>query len=212
MLTEFITNFDEWLSHLSIAYPIGVYVVFFSIVFFETAFFPVAPVLPGDGLLFLIGILAASGSVSFWIAVMAVITGGTLGNLLAYKLGVLVTPTDGGKIRWLKQEHYAKAQKFYDRYGVRALFYSRFIPVVRAIVPLIAGITLMDYGTFAKYSFVSVTLWVLFIMTTAFYLGQIPWIKNNFTIMILLFTFLSVLPIFIVWIKIKLNLTISKRS
>ena len=204
MLTDFITNFDTWLSHLSVAYPIGVYLVFFTIVFVETSFFPVAPVLPGDGLLFLVGVMAASGSVSFWLAASALISGGVLGNFVAYGIGKWIAPKDGKPIRWLKKETYNKAQRFYDKHGVKALFYSRFIPLIRSVVPLVAGVALMDYKTFTKYSVVSVILWVLLIMTIAFFLGHIPWINHNFTIIILVFTVLSGFPIFILWLKVKL--------
>ncbi len=204
MLTELISNFDDWLSNLSTLYPVGVYAVIFCIVFIETAFFPFAPILPGDGLLFLTGMLAASGSVSFWIAAIALITGGVFGNMTAYNIGIWIAPREGQKIRWLKQEHYLKAQKFYEKYGVNALFYSRFIPMVRSIVPLIAGIAVMDYKIFAKYSLASVALWVLTIMTGSYFLGHIPWIKQHFITMILIFTMVSTLPLFIMWVKIKL--------
>jgi membrane-associated protein len=203
MLTEFITNIDTWLSQLSVAYPIGVYLVFFTVVFVETSFFPAAPVLPGDGLLFLVGVLAASGSDSFWIAASALISGGILGNFVAYSIGKWIAPKDGKPIRWLKKETYNKAQQFYNKHGVKALFYSRFIPLIRSVVPLAAGVALMDYKNFTKYSVVSVMLWVFLIMTIAFYLGHISWIKHNFTLIILVFTVLSALPIFIMRIKVK---------
>lgn len=211
MVTEFITNFDEWFGHLSTSFPVAVYVVIFCIVFLETAFFPVAPILPGDGLLFLIGILSASGSISFWIAVATLIAGATLGNIVAYKIGVWFAPKKGEKLKWLKAEHYAKAQKFYDKHGVNALFYSRYIPMVRSIVPLIAGIAFMNYKTFVKYSIVSVALWVFTITIAAYYLGQIPWIKENFAAVILIFSLVSALPIFLMWIKIKLLQLKNKR-
>ena len=204
MLTEYMLDFNSWLSQLSASYPLGVYVVIFCIIFLETAFLPVAPFLPGDGLLFLTGILASTGSISFWIAVITLIVGGSIGNLVAYKLGVWLTPKNGKKIRWVKAQHYAKAQAFYNKYGVNALFYSRFIPVVRSIVPLVAGIALMNYKTFLKYSTASVSLWVLVITTAAYYLGHIPWVKQHFTILILVFTVASTLPIFMMWINIKL--------
>ncbi|GGG49462.1 DedA family protein [Bizionia arctica] len=164
MLTGFIINFDDWLGHLSVAYPIGVYVVFFVIVFVETAFFPAAPVLPGDGLLFFVGVMATSGSVNFWSAGIAMIFGGVLGNLMAYQIGKWLAPKDGKPIKWVKQTTYNDAQKFYDKYGVKALFYSRFIPLIRSIVPLIAGVAVMDYKTFSKYSIFSVIIWVFAIM------------------------------------------------
>lgn len=204
MLTEFITNFDDWLSNLSTIYPVGVYVVFFSIVFIETAIFPVAPVLPGDGLLFLIGILAAAGSVNFWIAALSAILGGVFGNIVAYKLGTRLSPKAGKASRWLNHKRFATAKKFYDKHGVKALFYSRFIPIVRSIVPLVAGVALMNYKIFIKFSIISVTLWVFVIISASFFLGHIVWVKQHFTTMIFIFTLVSTLPMFIMWIKMKL--------
>ncbi|MEO5789223.1 MAG: DedA family protein [Gelidibacter sp.] len=204
MLTEFTINLDEWLDNLSTLYPVGVYFVIFLIIFMETAFFPIAPVLPGDGLLFLIGILAASGSLSFWMAAITAILGGIIGNIVAYEMGIYLSPKHGTKIRWLKHKRFTTANNFYNKYGIKALFYSRFIPIIRSVVPLVAGIAFMNHKTFVKYSILSVALWVFLIMTAAYFLGQIDWVKRHFTAIVLIFTLVSTLPMFIMWIKIKL--------
>ena len=204
MLTEFAINIDEWLDTLSTLYPVGVYFVIFLIIFMETAFFPIAPVLPGDGLLFLIGILAADGSLNFWMAALTAIFGGITGNIVAYEMGIYLSPKHDTKIRWLNHKRFTTANNFYNKYGVKALFYSRFIPIVRSIVPLVAGIALMNHKTFVKFSIISVTLWVFLIMTAAYFLGQIDWVKRHFTAIVLIFTLVSTLPMFIMWVKIKL--------
>ncbi|MGC1632223.1 MAG: DedA family protein [Gelidibacter sp.] len=145
MRTEFAINFGEWLDNLSTLYPVGVYFVIFLIIFMETAFFPIAPVLPGDGLLFLIGILAADGSLSFWMAAITAILGGITGNIVAYQMGIYLSPKQDKKIRWVNHKRLTTANKFYNKYGVKALFYSRFIPIVRSVVPLLAGIAFMNH-------------------------------------------------------------------
>jgi len=180
-LTDLLFHLDEWLYQLTALHPIGAYGVFFAIVFSESAFFPVAPFLPGDGLLFAVGVLASTGAVNVWIAIIVLMVGGVLGNIVARQLGSWLGSSIFDWIRWLNRSHYQKAHEFYQQHGNKAFFFSRFVPVVRALFPFVAGIAKMDKKQFTKYNVLSVAAWVLLIVLVAHQLGHIPFIKNHFT-------------------------------
>lgn len=200
-LTDLLFHLDEWLHQLTAMYPLGAYGVFFAIVFSESAFFPLAPFLPGDGLLFAVGVLASAGAVNVWIAIIVLIIGGILGNMVASQLGAWLGPTIFDRIRWLNRSHYQKAHEFYRRHGNKAFFFSRFVPVVRALVPFVAGIAKMDKKQFTKYNILSVAAWVLLIVLVAHQMGHIPFIKNHFTWVIFGLAGLSIVPA--IWLGLK---------
>lgn len=211
-LTDILFHLDEWLLQITVLHPVATYVLFFGIVFSESAFFPVAPFLPGDGLLFAIGVLAASGAVHLGLSILVLILGGVLGNLAAYKFGQWMGPTLFDRIRWLNQNHYKQANEFYQRHGYKAMLLSRFVPVVRALVPLIAGITLMNYRDFLKYNFLSVCVWVLLIVPLAYYIGHLPFIKNQFTWIVLGFALLSSSSVLFAGAREIIKKKLAKRS
>lgn len=200
-MTDILFNIDTWLQQLTALHPIGAYLVFFVIIFSESAFFPLAPVLPGDGFLFAVGVLASSGAVHLWAAIPILIVGGTLGNWIAYELGLKFGPTLFQRIKWLKSGHYQKAHQFYQKYGTRALFYSRFIPVVRALVPLVAGMAKMERKSFSKYNIFSVSFWVFLIVLSAYFLGHLPWIQKHFLWVVMGMACLSIVPATIVGLR-----------
>lgn len=159
----------------------GAYVLLFAIVFLESAFFPAAPFLPGDGLLFAAGVLAATGALHLGLSVLVLTIGGVLGNWVAYQVGKGVGMTLFERSRWLNRNHYEQANAFYQRHGDKALFLSRFIPVVRSLVPLIAGVARMDFRSFMKFNVLSVILWVLSIVLVTYSLGHLPVVQQHFT-------------------------------
>lgn len=198
-LVDLVFHLDEWLNQITMLHPIIAYSIFFGIVFSESAFFPAAPFLPGDGLLFAVGVLAADGAVQLTIAIPVLICGGVVGNWLAYKLGTWLGPAIFDRFRWLNRHrnYYQKAHEFYQRHGYMALLFSRFIPIIRAMVPFVAGIALMNDKDFMKYNIISVSIWVILITIAAFYLGHLPFIKHHFTWVVLGFAGLGLLSILI---------------
>lgn len=200
-LTDFIFHMNEWLRHFAIMHPTGIYMILFLILFSETAFFPLAPFLPGDGFLFAIGVLVSSGAIDIALALIVLILGALAGNLFAYWIGQKFGPDIFYRIRWLKQKHYIRAHEFYQEQGGNALIYSRFIPVISALVPLVAGVAKMNYHTFMKYSVLSVMLWVLLIVLGGYYLGHIPWVQNNFIWVVMGMACLSILSAIFVGLR-----------
>lgn len=203
--TDIIFHLDEWLYQIATLHPIATYAIFLGIVFTESAFFPMAPFLPGDGLLFAVGVLAASGAVHVWIAIFILIVGGILGNWVAYQLGRWLGPAIFDRFSWLNRNHYQQAHEFYQRYGSKTLVFSRFVPVIRALVPFVAGIAGMSQKTFTKYNIIGVVIWVLLIVLTAYHLGHIPFIKNHFIWVVFGLAGMGLIPMILVGIRKMLH-------
>ncbi len=179
-ITELLYNLDSFLHQMVTLHPFASYFLFFAIVFFETAFIPLTPFLPGHGLLIVVGALASKGIVALHIAIPALILGGVLGNIVAYRLGQRFGPTIFERISWLEQKHYNEAHQFYELYGNKAFVLSRFVPMVRVLMPLVAGMAQMNYVDFMKSNVLSMSFWVLSLTLVAYYLGHIPFIRQNF--------------------------------
>ena len=200
-LPDILLHLDEWLQQIAKLHPFTAYVIFFVIVFSESAFFPTAIFLPGDGLLFAAGVLAADGAVHIGVSLIVLITAGVAGNWIAYKLGRWLGPAIFDRFPRLNRNHYQQAHLFYQRYGNKALIFSRFLPVVRALVPFVAGIALMNHRDFMKYNAISVALWVFLIVLVAFYLGHLPYIRQHFIWVIFGMAGISFLPLLIVGVR-----------
>ena len=195
-LTDLLFHLDEWLKQIVSIHPFMAYLLLFIIIFMESAFFPIAPFLPGEGLLFSVGMLAANGIINIWLSIILMIVGGVLGNWLAYLLG----QWSG---QWLferskfNRKHIQQAHQFYEQYGNMAILLSRFIPIVRSIVPFIAGVAKMNPGRFWKNNLLSIILWVISITLIAFYLGHLPFIKHHFIWVIIGTVGFSLIPVVI---------------
>ena len=178
--SDFIFNIDDWLEQTILLYPVMTYVLIFSIVFTESAFFPAAPFLPGDGLLFAVGVLAAGNIFNLWIAIPVLIIGGITGTRVAFvfgrKTGIILLK----KFPYFNQKHYTQAHEFYEKHGSMAFLFSRFMPVVRALVPLVAGVAKMENHRFLKYTVICVSLWVLIIIFIGYKIGHLAFVKYYF--------------------------------
>jgi membrane-associated protein len=200
-ITDFLFHFESWLSGMMQLHPMVIGFIFFAILFAESAFLPLAPFLPGDGLLFGIGVFAANGFVDlFWI-IPVLIFGGILGNWVAYLVGQRYGMRIFKSQNRLTQTHFDQTVSFYSKHGHKAFLLSRFIPVVRSLVPLLAGIAQMKRTAFLINNVLSVSLWVVSITLFAYFLGELSFVKHHFT-MILIAVGISCLLI-ILWIMLK---------
>ncbi|HQW12225.1 MAG TPA: DedA family protein [Saprospiraceae bacterium] len=190
-IVTFFTDINGWLNNFSSMYPVIVYFLLFSIVYLESAFFPAAPFLPGDGLLMAVGVIASNGVLNLFIAIPVLILAGTLGSDTSFRWGRSFGKNKKGLHSPRYQKIYQKALKFYEKYGNSAFVLSRFMPVIRALVPFVAGAIDMKENKVIRISFLSVTFWVISIILTAFFLGHLDIIKNHFTLIILSITVIS---------------------
>lgn len=206
MIAEFldlILHVDKHLLTFAQNYGTLIYVLLFAIVFCETGLV-VTPFLPGDSLLFAVGALSVQGFVRLEIIIPLLIVAAIIGDNLNYWIGRkagawMVTQ------KWFKRDYLSKTESFFVKHGGKAIILARFVPIVRTFAPFTAGFGQMHYSRFLSYSLGGGFIWVLTFTLAGYFLGSIPFIKNNLKLVFVLIIFVSVLPIVIEVIKHKLE-------
>ncbi|MEP7162378.1 MAG: VTT domain-containing protein [Candidatus Moraniibacteriota bacterium] len=180
---------------LSLIESIG-YIGLVAIIFAESGLF-IGFFFPGDSVLFVAGILAASGFFSLPLLLILLFVAGVLGNMVGYAFGRYVGPklfTREDSLLFRKS-HVAKAQAFYEKYGAKTIVLARFIPIVRTFAPILAGVAKMHYPTFFFYNVLGGLLWTVGLTSLAYYLGsKIANIERYLLPIVLLIISLSILP------------------
>lgn len=179
------------------------YALLFLIVFVETGLV-VMPLLPGDSLLFSVGLLAsASGQLDVYFVIPLLILAALSGDQVNYFLGRYFSSwiREKEQILFLKRSHIEQTETFYAKYGAKTVILARFIPIVRTVAPFVAGAGRMSYAVYLLYGFLGACLWVSSITIAGFYLGDNAFIKENFEKVVLGIVAVSVLPIIIGLIK-----------
>ena len=201
---EFLLHIDRYLAQITASYGGLTYLILFLIIFAETAFV-FTPFLPGDSLLFAAGALASLGSLNVTGLLVLLWLAAFLGDTVNYWIGYFF----GEKIIAhpklpLNREHLNKAQRFYDKYGGKTIFLARFIPIVRTFAPFVAGIGKMEYKRFIVFNASGGATWVAGFTLMGYWFGNLPWVKTNFSLVVLAIIFLSVLPVVTEFLKAKL--------
>jgi membrane-associated protein len=194
---DLFLHLDKHLNELVRQYGTGTYLILFLIVFCETGLV-VTPFLPGDSLLFAVGALAATDGSPLhvgWLSVLLV-AAALLGDNLNYLIGHLVGPRvfTAGHTRWFKREHLERTHAFFERYGGKTIILARFVPIVRTFTPFVAGVGAMTYGRFLLYSVAAALIWVGLIVYAGYFFGNVPIVKQNFSLVVLAIIALSLLP------------------
>jgi len=175
------------------------YLILFLIIFLETGLI-VFPFLPGDGLLFSAGVIAASSDLSILLLVPLLIVAAVLGNHFNYGIGKLI----GNKIEQNKNKLVQKylvrsineTRIFYRKHGKKSIIIGRFFPVIRTYIPFLAGTVKFDYPVFGTYTIIGSAIWVPFFTLTGYFLGEITWIKDNFELIFLGLIIVTLIPFF----------------
>lgn len=166
------------------------------IVFIETGL--LFPLLPGDSLLFTGGLLAAAPNppVNIWVLVFAVPVVAILGDQCAYYIGRRIGPAlfDKEDSRFFKKRYVEQSHAFFETHGPKTIILARFVPIVRTYAPVLAGVSYMSYPVFLSYNIIGGILWGSGLTALGYFLGNVPFVKNNFELVILLIVFLSILP------------------
>lgn len=207
-LIDFILHIDAHLAEFIRDYGYWIYAILFLIIFVETGVV-VMPFLPGDSLLFAAGMLAAipENDLNVWIIIglllIAAISGDSLNYSIGKRFGMQVTKIKIFGKQFVQQEHIDKTHEFYEKYGSKTIVIARFVPIVRTLAPFVAGIGRMNYGTFITYNVVGAIFWVVGLTLAGYFLGQIEWVAQNFSKIVLVIIVVSVLPIVYEFIKAK---------
>lgn len=195
-LLEFILHIDKYLAGFFQEYGILVYVLVFLIIFAETGLV-ITPFLPGDSLIFGVGALAASAGLDIWLLFALMGFAAILGDSLNYWIGRKVGPAaiKSGKFTWiLKEEYIKKTEDFYKRHGGKTIVLARFVPIVRTFAPFMAGVGAMDYPKFAKYNIAGGILWVGSFLFAGFFFGNLPIVRDNFSLVVGAIIAVSLIP------------------
>lgn len=194
---DFFLHLDTHLVQITAEYGVWTYAILFLIIFCETGLV-VTPFLPGDSLLFAAGAISALGSLDpvglgLLLAVAAI-----LGDTVNYWIGAWIGPRAfSGEVRFLKKEYLDRTHAFYERHGGKTIILARFVPIVRTFAPFVAGVGAMTYSRFFLYNVVGAVVWVGLFIPVGYFFGNLPQVKENFSLVILGIIVLSVLPIVI---------------
>jgi len=199
-----IMHIDKYLTLIVQQYGILTYVILFSIIFIETGVV-IMPVLPGDSLLFAAGALAGIGSMNIFTLLIVIYLAAVLGDTANYHIGKKIGKRilDKEEIRFINKDYLIKAQKFYEKHGSMTIVIGRFIPIIRTFVPFVAGVGEMNYSKFIPYNMIGGGLWVSLFLGMGYFVGNLPFIKNHFSYVLIAIIIISLLPGIIVFIKEK---------
>ena len=204
---DLLLHSDKKLLELVATYGSWVYGILFAIVFAETGFV-VTPFLPGDSLLFATGALCATGALRTPVAVGLLVLAAFTGNAVNYTVGRLIGPrvfsaTDGSGVahRLLNREHLKRAHEFFEAYGGKAVILGRFVPIVRTFVPFVAGAAAMRPHTFAIVNLVGATAWVTLCVGAGLLFGNVPVVRQNFSLVTIGIVFVSLLPMMVEYVR-----------
>ncbi len=201
---QFLAHLDVHLASLAQNYGGWVYVILFLIIFAETGLV-VTPFLPGDSLLFVAGAVAAVGAMDVNKLVIVLIAAAFLGNYVNFQIGKYL-----GKLyfidresRFIKREYLEKTHAFFEQHGGKTIIISRFLPILRTYAPFVAGIGRMGNWRFTMFNAVGAVLWVASLTYAGYLFGNIPFIKNNLTLVIVAIILISLLPGIIAYFKTR---------
>ena len=204
-LIDFILHIDDHLVELVSTYGTETYLFLFLIIFVETGVV-IMPFLPGDSLIFAGAALAANGSLNIFILFFVIFFDAVIGDTVNYHIGKAF----GNKLinwnnRFIKKEYIERTSHFFEKHGGKSIIIARFVPIVRTFAPFVAGIGKMHYLKFLSYNVVGAGLWVLLFCVAGFFFGNIPFVKDNFSIVIIAIILISLLPAIIGAIKAKIG-------
>jgi len=193
-MIDFILHLDRHLGTIVAQYGPWTYLFLFIIIFLETGLV-FTPFLPGDSMIFAAATMAGSGIFNIWILFFVFFAAAVLGDTCNYWIGKFI----GLKLfrenaKYLNRKHLVETQKFFDKYGASSIVIGRFIPIIRTFVPFLAGVGKMKYWKFLVYNVIGAFLWVGLFTLGGYYFGGLKFVKDHFTLVLLLIISMSFIP------------------
>ncbi len=200
---DWFLHLDRYLGQIINDFGFWTYGILFVVIFIETGVV-VMPFLPGDSLLFAAGAFAAIDSsglnviLLFVMMAIAAIIGDTTNYWIGRKIGAKAFT---GEVKWLKKEYFDRAHAFYEKHGGKTIFLARFVPIIRTFAPFVAGVAQMRYGYFISYNLFGGIVWTGLFLFAGYFFGNLPFVEQNFSTVILAIIFISLIPVIIEGIK-----------
>jgi membrane-associated protein len=190
-----LLGLDQSLANYAAQYGPWLYAILFLVIFAETGLV-VFPFLPGDSILFIAGTVVATADLNVHVLVALLFVAAVLGDSLNYAIGHYIGPRvfDKPDSRWFKQDHLRRTQAFYDKYGGVTIIIGRFVPIIRTFAPFLAGVAGMTYRRFLSYNVIGAALWISLLVYAGFLFGNIPWVKQNLSFIVLGIVIVSLIP------------------
>jgi membrane-associated protein len=192
---------DKYLGQIIQEYGTWTYLILFIVIFMETGFV-VTPFLPGDSLLFAAGTFAGMGylniGILFALMAIAAIAGDTVNYWIGHKIGPRAF---SGNVRYLKKEYMDRTHAFYEKHGGKTIIIARFIPIIRTFAPFVAGVGAMTYGRFVSFNVIGGLAWVALFTLGGYFFGNLPFVQDNFSFVIIAIIIISVMPAVIEFLK-----------
>jgi membrane-associated protein len=194
---DLFLHLDRHLAEVIATYGVWTYLILFAVVFLETGVVA-TPFLPGDSLLFAAGTFAALGSIDLGLVILLLTVAAILGDTVNYWIGRKVGPrVFRENVRFLNRRHLERTHAFYEKHGGKTIVIARFLPIIRTFAPFVAGIGTMSYRRFLLYNVVGGAVWVVGFVLLGYFFGNLPVVRENFSLVILAIIVLSVMPVVI---------------
>ncbi len=203
---DLLVHLDRHLATLLQQHGAWVYLLLFAIIFCETGLV-VTPFLPGDSLLFIAGALAAGGEIDVHLLALLLVAAAVLGNTVNYSIGRFIGPKvfHWEESRFFNRRALDRAHAFYEKHGGKTIVITRFVPILRTFAPFVAGIARMTYLNFTAYNLAGALAWVLSLLYAGYWFGNVPFVKENLTWVILGIVVLSVTPLAFEYVRQRLK-------
>lgn len=212
-LLELFRTLTKNLDQFTIEHGNTTYAILMAIVFVETGLV-IMPFLPGDSLLFAAGAVASRGYLNVTILAIGLIVAAIVGDTVNYHVGKAIGPRvmKGEKSRFFNKKHLDKTHRFFEKYGGKTIILARFVPIVRTFAPFVAGAGAMNYRRFILYNIVGAVAWVTLMLGSGWLLGQVPFVKEHFELIVIAIVFISVMPMIIEWWKARGEKNVEKNA
>ena len=194
-LIDFVLHMDRYLGQIVTDTGMWTYIILFVVIFIETGLV-VTPFLPGDSILFAAGaLIAAQGVLDIKLLYILMVLAAVAGDTANYWIGHYIGPrVFHEKSRFLKKEYLDRTHAFYEKHGGKTIFFARFIPIIRTFAPFVAGVGRMTYGHFISYNVIGGILWPALFLFGGYYFGNITFIKEHFSLVVIAIVLISLLP------------------
>ncbi len=201
LLIELFLHLDKQLSAVITQYGIWTYVILFAVIFIETGLV-VTPFLPGDSLLFAAGTFAALGSLNIWPLFLLLALAAVLGDTVNYWIGHFLGDR-AYNIKWIRKDYLERTHAFFEKHGGKTIFLARFVPIVRTFAPFVAGVGRMSYSYFFSYNVFGGVIWVALFTFAGYFFGNIPFIRDHFSLVVIAIVLISLVPMVVEAIKAR---------
>jgi membrane-associated protein len=190
-----ILALDQTLATIAAQYGPWLYALLFLVIFAETGLV-VFPFLPGDSILFIAGTVVAISGLNVHMLVGVLVLAAVMGDSVNYGVGHYIGPKVFHKpdSRWFKQEYLRRTQAFYEKYGGVTIIIGRFVPIIRTFAPFLAGVAGMSYPRFLSFNIIGGVLWIASLVYAGYVFGNIPWVKQNLTLIVIAIVIVSLIP------------------